>query len=307
MVVLDADYAGEVRRRLDQDARNAASRTILLRVARRRRTIDAAVLLAGAEGDADADGRHDPLRETVVLDVGDHHRDRLPSIVDPLVITDVPTLLWAPHGDLDAVRSLAPLAQTVLFDGDDVATAGGSDEGLEVARGLHETGLSVVDLAWLRTRPFRLRLAGAYDPPAGRRAQRAIAEVVVSHRSDTATAARLLTGWLSSRLRWSTDDEGTVRDAAGEAVEVRLEPTDAEVRGIQGVTVTGRDGAILGLDRARGGLRSTLARPGEPERAWTVLGASRGERGLLAAALRRSLLSDEGYDAALRAAATMPR
>lgn len=306
VVVLDVDYAGEVRRRLEQVGRNAASRTLLLRVSPRRRTVDAAVAVLGA-GERRPDGTAPPLRETVLLDVGEAHRGRLPTIVDPLVITDVPTLLWAPHGDVEALVALAPLAQAVLFDADDAAVGADVQEGLETARRLAAAGLAVVDLAWLRTRPFRLRLAGAYDPPAGRRAQRAITSVVVRHRADTVAAARLLVGWLASRLGWAADGDGVLRDARGEAVDVRLEAVEARVRGLQGVSVTDGSGAVLALDRARGGLRSSLSRPGEEARRWTVLGASRGEDGLVAAALRRSLLSDEGYDAALRAAATMPR
>ena len=38
------------------------------------------------------------LRETVIVKLGERHLDDLDTIADPLVVTDLPTLLWSPHG-----------------------------------------------------------------------------------------------------------------------------------------------------------------------------------------------------------------
>src|SRR6516225_6396317 len=88
---------------------------------------------AGSQGPEDANQRlharatiaadEDPapgqlalLRETVILQIGDRHLDDLLTIADPLVVTDMPTLLWSPHGHPDVVDTLLALAQSVLLD-----------------------------------------------------------------------------------------------------------------------------------------------------------------------------------------------
>ena len=39
----------------------------------------------------------------------------LAAIIDPLVVTDIPTLVWAPHGHWDAVDALRAVSQCVLL------------------------------------------------------------------------------------------------------------------------------------------------------------------------------------------------
>ena len=60
----------------------------------------------------------------------------------------------------------------------------------------------MVDLAWLRSTPWRERVAATFDPPPMRRALGAIDKVVVRHRADSTAAALLFCGWLASRLGW---------------------------------------------------------------------------------------------------------
>jgi spermidine/putrescine transport system substrate-binding protein len=56
------------------------------------------------------------LRETIALDVGERHVPYLDTIVDPLVVTDLPTVAWLPdHADA-AVGPLLVLAQAVMID-----------------------------------------------------------------------------------------------------------------------------------------------------------------------------------------------
>ncbi len=60
----------------------------------------------------------------------------------------------------------------------------------------------------------------------------------------------------------------------------------------------------MSLDRGPGGLRARSEPAGE-ERAWTVLGASRGEAGILGEGIRQALLRDPTYAPALRVAQAM--
>ena len=55
-------------------------------------------------------------RERVVLEVGEKHLAKLDTIVDPLVVTDLQTLVWAPHGHPEAVDALLHMSQVVLID-----------------------------------------------------------------------------------------------------------------------------------------------------------------------------------------------
>jgi hypothetical protein len=67
--------------------------------------------------------------------------------------------------------------------------------------------------------------------------------------------------------------------AAGRAG--RLEPTPMAVRGLAGVTIDTAGGESLSLDRGDGGLQAVRAIARASLHAWTILGASRGEAGIL--------------------------
>jgi hypothetical protein len=61
----------------------------------------------------------------------------------------------------------------------------------------------------------------------------------------------------------------------------------------------------VSLERGPGGLRAVRREPDGGERSWTVLGASRGEGGILGEGVRQALLRDPTYGPALRAARVM--
>ncbi|MFZ1153417.1 MAG: hypothetical protein WAN93_00785, partial [Solirubrobacteraceae bacterium] len=65
------------------------------------------------------------------------------------------------------------------------------------------------------------------------------------------------------------------------------------------------DGRRLELKRGEGGLRARSRDAGGHEREWTILGASRGEGGILGEGIRQSLLRDPTYGPALAAAEAM--
>jgi hypothetical protein len=65
------------------------------------------------------------------------------------------------------------------------------------------------------------------------------------------------------------------------------------------VTIETASGQTVSLDRAPGGLRSLRRTRDGSERSWTVLGASRGEAGILGEGVRQALLRDPTYGPAL--------
>ena len=174
----------------------------------------------------------------------------------------------------------------------------------------------VVDLAWLRSTPWRERIAATFDPPALRPELRAIESLTVRHHPDSTVAAMLLIGWLASRLGWETSPLSRREDAfVGAAqpndggrgeVALRLESAaELLVRGLAGLTLQTACGRQLGLDRGPGGLHAHEHTALGDERSWTLLGASRGETGILGEGIRQALLRDPTYVPALMAAQSL--
>jgi hypothetical protein len=304
---VDSEWSGEIANRLRGVGRYHASRTIILSYDAARERLDARASVV-ATGDP-APGELALLRETVVVEIGEHHLDDLVTIVDPLVVRDLPTLLWSPHGHPQEVDALLGLAQAVLLDSIDEPEWGAAVERAEtLARSAY-----VVDLAWLRSTPWRERIAGAFDPSGMRPELYELTALTVRHHPESTLAGLLLVGWLGSRLGWHSSPlvahEGALEGSAHahrQDVAVRLEPDPAQqVRGLQGLTLRTASGLALSLDRASGGLRAHRTEPGGEQHEWTILGASRGEAGVLGEGIRQALLRDPTYAPALRAAKAM--
>jgi glucose-6-phosphate dehydrogenase assembly protein OpcA len=301
VVICDREYRGEIENRLKHVGRFQASRTIIVAVEPKRTTLDAWASMATAD-----DGVLSIARERVEVDVGERALDGLANIVAPLVVPDLATVVWAPHGHTVGVDSLREMAQIVLVD-----TLEDNEVGPALDRAATlQQDLYVVDLAWLRSTPWRERVAAAFDPPAYRDDLRTVSAVTVRHREDSVAPAALFAGWLASRLRWTPGpmvrhgDGLTGRCTAKRGdVKITFEPVEQrDAPGLAGVTIDSASGASVSLDRSRGGLREVRrTRKGE-ERAFTVMGASRGEGGILGAGVRAALLRDGTYKPALAAA-----
>lgn len=301
IVVVDRDWKGEIANRLARVGRFHASRTVLCAVQEGRSKLDARAMMSYEEP-------HDGLgviHEHVEIDLGPEHLDRLDTIVDPVVVSDLPTMLWSPHGHDRAVNALLDLIDVMLLDSDDVLEpAEGIARAIELLRFAY-----VVDLAWLRTTPWRERLAASFDPPGRLESLGQLAGVSVRHRASSTASALLLAGWLCSRLRWDAapleprTGGGLLGGARrnGDRVELELALADQDMPGLAGVTVRGANDFSLSLDRALGGLCAREHADGE-EIVWQVLGASRGEGGILGEGVRQGLLRDPTYGPALVAA-----
>jgi glucose-6-phosphate dehydrogenase assembly protein OpcA len=310
VVIADDEWRGEIQNRLDKVGRYHASRTILCAVEQGRTEIDA-IATVTADEDEIAAGHLAVAREDVVVDVGPGQLEHLDRIVDPLLVPDLATLVWSPHGHEQAVDALLRLAQIVLID---------SVNELEVSEAVaHAVALKqrayVVDLAWLRSTPWRERIAATFDPPQWRGELERINAVTVRFRPDSAVAAVLLLGWLARRLGWQPgalgdgDGAGSLTGSATAAhgeVRLALEPDDTmPIPGLAGLTIESSSGLAISLDRGPGGLAAWRRTPDGRESRWTVTGASRGEAGILGEGIRQALLRDKGYGQALAAAEAM--
>ena len=307
VVVVDREWRGEIMNRLEQVGRYHASRTILCAVEEGRETIDARAAITPAH--EHRPGELTLTRERIVLDIGPHHLARLDTIVDPLVVSDIATLVWSPHGHADAVDALLGLAQVVLID-----SVGEPDPAAAVRRARELAKQAyLVDLAWLRGTPWRERVATTFDPPQWRPELGRIDSVCVRHRPDSGAAGVLFCGWLASRLGWEAGSlmqaNGTLHGKAhGKRQDVTLElvPDEGQsVPGLAGIEISTASGMSISLDRGPGGLAARRVDPKGRESTWTVLGASRGEGGILGEGIRQALLRDPAYESALGCAESM--
>src|ERR687895_597679 len=234
VVVVDAEFRGEIENRFERVGRYHPSRLVLCAVEDGRATLDAWAGV-GTDDAHPVPGHIAVARERVEIEIGPKHLSKLDTIVDPLLVTDLATMVWAPHGHREAVDALRRLAQIVLVDTQDEPDVGDS---LSRVSALSENAY-VVDLAWLRSTPWRERVAAAFDPPPLRAALAGVSSVTVRHREDSLAAALLFCGWLSSRLGWkpgplSRSDRfltGRAR-ARRQEVRIQLEPAVQDAPGL---------------------------------------------------------------------------
>jgi hypothetical protein len=128
-------------------------------------------------------------------------------------------------------------------------------------------------------------------------------------------AGVLFLGWLASRLDWGAGSLMTVNGVARGRAQARrhdvaltLEPdTGQTVPGLAGIEISTSSGMAIALDRGPGGLAARRRLRDGGEQRWTVLGASRGEGGILGEGIRQALLRDPAYRLALGCGEAMLR
>jgi glucose-6-phosphate dehydrogenase assembly protein OpcA len=304
IIVVDRQFKGEIANRLERVGRYHPSRTILVAVEPRRATLDAHVQIAVEH----VEGGITVGSEAVEIDIGHKHLSTLDTLVDPLLVTDLTTLVWAPHGHEQAIDALRRLVTVVLIDSAQQMNATDAiRRASDVAKDAY-----IVDLAWLRSTPWRERIAATFDPPAWRQSLREISGISVTAREDSVVAGVLLLGWLSCRLGWEASElhkhDGVYMGTAhGKRQDVKIKlyaESDLPVPGLSGVQIETASGTKLSLDRGPGGLQAKRTTRDGKESSWVVLGASRGESGILGEGIRQALLRDPTYRPALGCAQT---
>ena len=304
VVIVEDAFMGEIENRLEAVGRYHPSRLILCRVRSGQETLDATASISAPDA-APEPGRIAVVHERISLLLGPQHLRGFDTVIDPLVVTDIATMVWSPHGHDDAVEDLRRLAQVVLLDShDDPSVQAALSRAADLGSDAH-----VVDLAWLRSTPWRERVAAAFDAEKHRPALGSISAVSVRHRRDSSAAAVLFCGWLASRLGWRPEGlmaqdggfAGRARARRGD-VRLRLEPGEVNAPGLGAVTIESATGELVALERAPGGLRERRRERDGTERTFQVLGASRGEGGILGEGIRQALLRDRTYGPALDAA-----
>lgn len=305
VVVVEADRRAEVAERLERLGGGNPARTIVVAVEPGRQLLAArASLVHGTPG---ALGGETVFREHIELTCGETAIPHLSTIIFPVLASEVATVVWAPHGHGDAVDALLELTECVLLDSLDFA-----DWNAAVAR-IRELAdrVEVCDLAWLRSTPWRERIAATFDPLIWRGELAQISRVSVRMHPDSTMSALLLVGWLAARLGWNVDQldcsaagrkSCSARSEQG-PIELSFEDDQSmPVPGLAGLTIESSSGMQLSLNRGSGGLRAERTLPGGATHGWTMIGASRGEDGILATGVAHALLPDELFRPALECA-----
>ena len=156
VVIVDRDWKGEIANRLERVGRYHASRTVLCAVEDGPHTLDATATVTYEDAEP---GKLGVIREQVEIDLGPEHLDALDTIVDPVLVSEMPTVLWSPARPRRGGRRAAAADRR---DAARLRRPARPGRGLRARRG-PVLDVYVVDLAWLRTTPWRERLAASFD------------------------------------------------------------------------------------------------------------------------------------------------
>ena len=150
-------------------------------------SLDACATLYSVEGDG-----HQVNFEEVTLEVRGQAANHLDSIVDSFTISDLPVALWYVGSIPDPTDPLLSVATALLVDSRDAADTGRLRPLLAIAR-----RRTVSDQSWIRLRPWRVLLAGLFDPPECRPWLQHVESVTVTGKVGP---RKMLGGWLLSQL-----------------------------------------------------------------------------------------------------------
>lgn len=260
-------------------------------------------------------GERKVCSEQITVTAGGDSRQYLADAVLPLIVTDLPAVVWwtgRPRPADPVLRRFARGAvDRVLLDSNLFRDPGAGL--IALARWCEDPARRAVlaDLAWERLRGWRQLIAQTMDPPDARVALRRVREVTIVHggAGSLPEECLLLAGWLASSLDWRPLDSPssgvlTFSDG-GRTVTLRLA---VEGRGggerISAVRLVTEEGAAFGVREGGqpGLIVCTEELEGRAPLERVVPTAARDPVDLVVSALGR-YGADPVYDAALAMAA----
>jgi glucose-6-phosphate dehydrogenase assembly protein OpcA len=280
----EADAAAEVVRRL---AANHPSRALVVVADRNARPdgVDADLALeCSAVGGADQ-----ICAESVRLTVRGAPALHLVSVVTPLLLPDVPVVLWlagAPPLDQALHAEVVQVCERIILDSDAYADPLGTLLALVGAHREHGH-LPIGDLAWARLLHWREVLAQSFDGSEMTRFLRGVQHIAVtSCGTRPSSEAWLIAGWLASRLWPSSNasppiEVSTRHDSVmekGGLLSVRIHcerdghSADVSVEWAAGMTVT-----TIATD---GGIRASRTMATPPHDRYALVGRELQESGV---------------------------
>jgi glucose-6-phosphate dehydrogenase assembly protein OpcA len=184
-------------------------------------------------------GRQQVCCEQITIEARGTAVPYVPGTILPLLVPDVPVMLWWPGGepfDHPLFARLSAFADRVIVD---TATFAKPEAGLARLAGLNGGDMAISDLVWARLTPWREMVAQFFDAPAMLPHLNEIKGVTVDYEAQPGTMidrtqALLLIGWLGSRLGWRAAGAASERDGNtqflmqrkdGGAIQMLLRPT----------------------------------------------------------------------------------
>ncbi len=190
-------------------------------------------------------GRKQVCCEQIVVRAEGDTLARVPSIVRPLLVPDLPSVFWwrdAMRFDDRLFLDLLETCDRIIIDS---AYFASPQQGLkELGRLMEQEKLaaSFSDLNWARLGPWRLSIARLYDVPDNRPHLGRIHKVEIEGGitgSTTSGQSLLIASWLASRLKWNltskvaTSPTGFAMDLQTDNRTVRIEAIAGAGAGIQ--------------------------------------------------------------------------
>ena len=212
-----------------------------------------------------------PHYELVTLRVGGAAATHLAGLVDPLLVSGVPTFIWwlgtPPFGSKE-LRDALQIADALVVDSSRFARPYHSFLGLAGTSAHAHRRLGLADLHWARLDPWRESIAQFFAPAPRRPFLSGISEIGVDYagagRGNRIPSAVLI-GWIASALGWklkrAAGGAGGVVSAQFEAegwriVDVAFRPVvktglvEGEIGAIRIVGASGGTTFRLSIDRA---------------------------------------------------------
>lgn len=164
-----------------------------------------------AQCHAAAGGRQQICCEQIMINASGAGVAQLPSAVRPLLVTDLPTVLWwraNPNFSSAVFQSLVDVAGRVILDSSYFPDSGEGFRALSELVGEGGALGSVSDLSWGRMGPWRRLVAGFYNTPENRPHLGRVGHVAIecgrvqNGQTGIPVEALLTASWLSSRLKW---------------------------------------------------------------------------------------------------------
>lgn len=295
-VVGNEPELGKVTQVLDRLSVTNPSRTLIL-LAQHRREADK--LEASVSAQDRTESGHRVTTERVILHAHGEPARHLASLATPLLIPDLPVILWwpgRPEFDNPLFDDLCELSDRLVVDTDEGFDDADLTRLLDVAR-RKKARAGIGDLNWARLIAWRHVAAQFFDMPGMLARLAHIHGVSIFHGHDGSTAqARLLGGWVRSRMA-----------TVGIDVPLELRKDDSYEHGICRFLIYtgGEEGpARFSLSRLRGNRLSSQIRLGDQDLAdRTVRLESRATEELLSIELTlpgHDVQFEHALDAALR-------
>jgi len=150
-------------------------------------SLDAEVRLLGGSAEG-----HDVWFEDITLMVRGSVCHHLDSLIEPFTLPDLPVAVWFVEGLPEASDPLLAAADALVVDAREL-----DDAGCFTTIAALSQHCPVIDLSWMRLRPWRALLAGLFDSPDFRTF---LLDVTTAEVSGKVGPRLLMGGWLADRL-----------------------------------------------------------------------------------------------------------